>query len=137
EIAAQMSENDFYVAGTDVLADRFDLAITGLGGAGCDPNTGTPGVGPCLYFNPFGSSLTGTGTRNTPELFDYLFGVQSFNAHAELLTVEGFASRQLGDLAGGPVGLAVGAQYRADELSYDYDENSNNDNFLFLTGNPD
>ena len=33
--------------------------------------------------------------------------------------------------------MAVGAQYRGDELSYDYDENANRDNFLFLVGNPD
>jgi len=31
----------------------------------------------------------------------------------------------------------VGAQLRADELSYDYNDDANRDNFLFLTGNPD
>ena len=46
-------------------------------------------------------------------------------------------SRELGELGGGSVGMAVGAQYRGDELTYDYDENANRDNFLFLTGNPD
>jgi outer membrane receptor protein involved in Fe transport len=137
EIGAQMSENDFFVSAPDVLVDRFNNAIRGLGGASCNPTTGSPGVAPCAYFNPFGTSLTGTGTRNAPELFDWLIGFESFDAHSELASLEGFVSRELGNLGGGPVGMAVGAQYRGDELTYDYDENANRDNFLFLVGNPD
>ncbi len=137
EAGAQYSENKFFVEAPDVLVDRFDLAIRGLGGPGCDPAIGTPGVAPCAYFNPFGSALTGSGTPNSPALLADLIGFESFNAHSDLKTVEGFASRQLGDLAGGPIGLAVGAQYRGDEIDYDYDPNANRDNFLFLVGNPD
>ncbi|HVY63768.1 MAG TPA: TonB-dependent receptor [Gammaproteobacteria bacterium] len=137
ELGAQFSENDFSVAVPDVLVDHFNLAIQGLGGAGCNPATGTPGVGPCAYFNPFGTSLTGTGTPNTPAMFDYLLGFERFDAVSQLTSVEGFASRQLGELVGGPVGIAVGAQYRREALSYDYDDNANRDNYLFLTGNPD
>ena len=137
EISAQVSENDFFVSAPDVLVDRFNNAIRGLGGASCNPTSGTPGVAPCVYFNPFGTALTGTGTRNAPELFDWLIGFEQFDAHSELVSLEGFASRELGSLRGGPVGMAVGAQYRGDELTYDYDENANRDNFLFLIGNPD
>ena len=46
-------------------------------------------------------------------------------------------TRQFGELGGGPIGLAVGAQYRGDELTYDYNDDANRDNFLFLIGNPD
>jgi outer membrane receptor protein involved in Fe transport len=137
EVGTQYSENDFFVQAPDVLVDRFNPAIRGLGGAGCNPATGTPGVAPCVFFNPFGSALTGTGTRNSEALLDYLVGFESFDAHSELLTVEGFVTREVGSLSGGGVGIAVGAQYRGDELSYDYDENANRDNFLFLIGNPD
>ena len=137
DIAAQMSENDFFVSAPDVLVDRFNNAIRGLGGEGCNPTTGTPGTAPCVYFNPFGTSLTGTGTRNSPALFDYLIGFEQFDAHSELTSVEGVVSRELGSMGGGPAGMAVGAQYRGDELTYDYDENANRDNFLFLVGNPD
>ena len=137
EGAIQNSRNDFYVAAPDVLVDRFDLAIRGFGGFGCDPATGTAGVAPCAYFNPFGSALTGAGTPNTPALFAYLMGQESFNAVSELTTAEGFLSRQLGDIGGGPVSIAVGAQYRDEKISYDYDANANRDNFLFLVGNPD
>ncbi|HXS80450.1 MAG TPA: TonB-dependent receptor [Gammaproteobacteria bacterium] len=137
DVAAQLSENDFFVSAPDVLVDRFNNAIRGLGGEGCNPTAGTPGAAPCVYFNPFGTSLTGTGTRNSPELFDYLIGFEQFDAHSELTSVEGVVSRELGSMGGGPAGMAVGAQYRGDELTYDYDENANRDNFLFLVGNPD
>jgi outer membrane receptor protein involved in Fe transport len=137
EIGAQMSENEFFVSAPDVLVDRFNNAIRGLGGASCNPATGTPGVAPCVYFNPFGTSLTGTGTRNATELFDYLIGFEQFDAVSELASVEGVVSRELGNLSGGPAGMALGAQYRGEELTYDYDENANRDNFLFLVGNPD
>ena len=137
EGAVQHSENDFYVAAPDVLVDRFDLAIRGFGGTGCDATSGTPGVAPCAYFNPFGSALTGTGTRNSPALLDYIVGQESFDARSELTTAEGFVSRQFGELGGGPVSLAIGAQYRGEKISYDYDANANRDNFLFLVGNPD
>jgi iron complex outermembrane receptor protein len=137
DLGAQISENDFFVSAPDVLIDRFDNAIRGLGGAACNPTTGTPGAGACVYFNPFGSALTGTGTRNSPELFDWLIGFEQFDATSKLVSLEGVVSRELGALGGGPAGIAVGAQYRGDELSYDYDENANRDNFLFLIGNPD
>jgi iron complex outermembrane recepter protein len=137
QLGVQHSENDFLVAAPDVLVDRFDAAMQGLGGPGCDPATGTPGSGPCRYFNPFGSALTGTGTPNSPELLDHLLDFMRIDARSELFTIEGVASRQLGELRGGPAALAIGVQHRAEEIEYDYDENANRDNFIFLVGNPD
>ncbi len=72
-----------------MLKDRFDAALRGLGGFGCNPATGTPGVGPCDYYNPFGTALTGTGTRNSPELIAFLTGQESFDARSDLDIVEG------------------------------------------------
>jgi iron complex outermembrane receptor protein len=137
EVGLQHSENDFFVSAPDVLVDRFNNAIRGFGGPGCNPATGTRGVAPCVYFNPFGSALTGTGTRNSPELLSHLIGFESFDAHSELTSLEAFTSREIGELGGGFAGLAFGVQYRGDELTYDYDDNANRDNFLFLVGNPD
>ena len=137
DVGLQHSENDFFVSAPDVLVDRFNNAIRGLGGEGCNPTTGTRGVAPCVYFNPFGSALTGTGTRNSAALLSYLVGFESFDAHSELTSLEGYVTRELGELGGGFAGIAVGAQYRGDELTYDYDANANRDNFLFLVGNPD
>jgi outer membrane receptor protein involved in Fe transport len=137
EASVQLSENEFFLRAPDVLVDRFDDAIRGLGGPGCELTTGAPGAGGCGYFNPFGSALTGTGTPNSPALLDYLIGFYSYDSRSELATVEGFVSKPLGELAGGTAGIAVGAQYRGDEIEYDYDDNANRDNFLFITGNPD
>ncbi|HSG66062.1 MAG TPA: TonB-dependent receptor [Gammaproteobacteria bacterium] len=137
ELGLQTSRNEFFVAAPDVLVDRFDYAMQGLGGPGCDPLTGTPGVGDCAYFNPFGSALTGTGTVNSPALFDDLIAFLSFDAESELTTLDGLVTGELGELAGNPIGIAIGAQLRDASLSYDYNENANRDNFLFLVGNPD
>jgi outer membrane receptor protein involved in Fe transport len=137
DLGTTYSENKFFVQAPDVLKDRFSNAIRGLGGAQCNPATGTPGIAPCVYFNPFGTSLTGTGTQNSPDLLHYLIGYESFDAQSDLFTVETYVTRQLGDLKGGAIGLALGGQYRREELSYDYDDNANRDNFMFLIGNPD
>jgi len=137
EVALQKSRNEFFASAPDVLVDRFDLAIRGLGGPSCNPATGTPGVGQCLYFNPFGSALTGTGTVNSPALLDDLIGTLSFDAQSELLTVDGLLTGELGSIGGNPIGAAFGMQLREDELRYDYNDAANRDNFLFLVGNPD
>jgi outer membrane receptor protein involved in Fe transport len=133
----QLSENEFFVATEDILIDRFDLALRGLGGAGCDPATGTPGSGSCVYYNPFGTALTGPGTRNSPALLDHLLAFLSYTAKSELMTLEGVVVGEIGELAGGPAGIAIGAQFRDEELTYDYNEQANRDNFQFLVGNPD
>ena len=135
QFGAQFSENDFFVAAPDVLVDRFNAAMQGLGGPDCDG--GTPGVAPCLYFNPFGSAIIGTGTPNPPELIDHLLGFMQIDARSELLTIDGIVSRELGELRGGPAAIVVGAQHRDEEIAYDYDPNANADNFIFLVGNPD
>jgi outer membrane receptor protein involved in Fe transport len=131
------SENDFVVDAEDTLVDRFGYAMRGLGGSDCDPVAGTPGVGPCVYFNPFGTSLTGTGTANSPALFDYLLGQFNYTSKSSLDTMEFFAAGELGRFGAGSAGLAVGGQIRQEDISYDYDANANAGNFLFFTSVPD
>ena len=137
ELGLQKSENEIFLAAPDVLVDRFDFAIQGLGGPSCDPVTGAPGVGSCAYFNPFGSSLTGTGTLNSSAFLDDLVGFLSYEARNELLTLDGIVTGEFGELSGGPLGAAFGVQVRQAELTYDYNDEANRDNFLFLVGNPD
>jgi iron complex outermembrane receptor protein len=50
---------------------------------------------------------------------------------------EAFYSTELFELDGGAVGIAVGAQYRYQDLIQDYDSLSNQDKFTFVIGNPD
>jgi outer membrane receptor protein involved in Fe transport len=131
------STNDFAVTAEDVLIDRFGLAIRGLGGPACNPTTGTPGAGNCMYFNPWGSALTGTGTRNSPALFEDIFGDFSYDAESELTTIDGFVTGLFGEFRRNPIGVALGAQVRSEEIAYDYDPNSNSGNFFFFAANPD
>jgi iron complex outermembrane recepter protein len=133
----QWSGNKIFIEAEDVLSDRFALAMNGFGGADCDPQTGTPGDGACLYFNPFGSALTGSGTVNSASLYDHLLGTEQIHARTELLTAGALASALFGDLRGGPVGVAIGVQHRDESIRYQYDEQANNDNYMFLIGNPD
>ena len=137
ETGLTASQNDFSITARDVLVDRFGAAIRGLGGSGCGPGAGAPGAGPCAYFNPFGSALTGTGTLNTAALLKDLFGDFHQDANSKLASLDGHVSGELGSIAGGPVGIAAGVQLRREEIDYDYDANSNAGNFLFFAANPD
>ena len=63
-IAVSWSKRERYTTGVDMYVERMALAFDGLGGPNCDPATGTPGQGGCLYFTPFSngwatSALTG------------------------------------------------------------------------------
>lgn len=134
------SSNDFRLEAEDTLAEEFQRALLGLGGEDCVGTLGVdiaPGMGPCSFFNPFGSSLTGAGTINTPEMYDYITAPVIIDAEAELQTVTALASGDVFSMPGGDAGLAVGVQSREESLNYDYDENSNQENFIFFTGNPD
>ena len=137
DAAVTLSENEFEVRTEDTLIDRFSLAMQGLGGPACDPATGVAGVAPCGWFNPFGSALTGTGTINSDALLDDITGNFSYRASSELMTLDGLIAGRLGTINGSPVELAAGVQFRDEQLTYDYDANTNNDNFLFFAGIPD
>lgn len=133
----QRSRNAFFVTAKDTVTDRLRSALVGLGGPDCDPATGTPGVGDCLFLNPWGSALTGTGTVNSPELIDYLQGPYDIDANTRLTTLDGVISGDFGELPGGPAGVAVGVQARDEESHSDYSEIANRDGFMFVVGNPD
>lgn len=137
EAGFTLSENEFRVTAEDVLVDRFDAAIRGFAEAGCEPPVAPAEGVPYCWFNPFGTALTGEGTINSPELLDWLIGRFDFDAKSELATLDGVVTGEIGELAGGAAGLAVGVQARADEIAYDYDENANAGNYLFFAANPD
>ena len=52
------SKRERDIGGSDMYIERMAFAFDGLGGAGCDPATGTSGVGPCEYYNPFSNALS-------------------------------------------------------------------------------
>lgn len=137
DVGFQRSRNEFFLGAEDTVKDRLYSALIGFGGADCDPAAGAPGIGACRYFNPFGSSLTGTGTVNTPELIDHIQGPYTIDANTRLTTFDGVVTGNFGALPGGPAGIAVGAQVREEETHSDYSELANRDAFMFVVGNPD
>ncbi|WP_244612169.1 TonB-dependent receptor domain-containing protein [Iodidimonas gelatinilytica] len=145
------AQNDFTLSAQDTLASEFFFALNGLGGENCDQLTGTPGVGNCQFFNPFASSFTApegatvinptTGlpvpVANSDEIFDFVLGRNLLDMDSDLLVVDTVLSGDLGDtlrLPGGPIGVAIGGQFRHEEFGMDADSNSNNGNFLFVSG---
>ncbi len=135
EVSYTNATNDFLFSVEDVIKSEFTLALNGLGGQGCDPISGTPGVGVCEYFNPFASSFT--TSPNSQNVIDSFSGLQTIDSNSDLEVLEGFASFDVFDMDGGVAGLAVGMQYRKEALAQDYDALSNQDSFTFLIGNPD
>ena len=135
EISYTNAVNDFLFSVEDVIESEFLLALNGLGGQGCDPITGTAGEGLCEYFNPFSSSFT--SSPNSQNVIDSFSGLQVIDSRSTLEVIEGFASFDVFEMGGGTAGIAIGAQYREEGLSQDYDALSNQDNFTFVIGNPD
>jgi iron complex outermembrane receptor protein len=123
-------------------------AVQGFGGPGCkwnfvqgvatDPSI-QPGVGACQYWNPFASRLIADPNNtsrinpndpasplvrdlyNSPELLDWMmFGGQNIN-EAEFRSFEFLTTGELWEMGGGATGIALGAQYRRQELSIGVD----------------
>ncbi len=152
EISFTRGSNEFNIMTEDTVTDRFQCALSGFQsvpavpglteGTDCtsaNPNltlggATIPSVG--TFFNPFSTSITG-GLPNDPELLDYIIEFSERNYESDLTVVEGFVSQELFDLPAGPVGIAVGAQYRDNDLSQTVNQLNLNDAFSFLVGGRD
>src|SRR5690606_28527050 len=69
------SVNEAFSQNRGVVPERAANAFRGLGGYGCNPATGTPGVGDCRYYNPFASqyfAAPGDPAYNDPALLDFM-----------------------------------------------------------------
>ena len=121
----------------DTIGSAVQNALNGLGGAGCNPATGTPGVGGCQYFNPFGSAYLGTGTTNSVALIDSLIGSTGLRGAATLTTADASTSGEALAWAGGSVDVAVGAQYRRSGFRHDWSDLVNRGDLLTAGVSPD
>lgn len=121
----------------DTIKSKLINALNGLGGPGCNPATGTPGVGSCHYFNPFGSAYLGTGTANSPELIRSLIGYSDMHGKASLMTVDGLVSGDLFQLGGETVQAALGVQYRRSTFRHDWSDLINAGELITLGQAPD
>jgi iron complex outermembrane receptor protein len=125
DAAVTYMENEGTVVTNDLLVNRLQNGLRGLGGPGCNPATGTPGVGPCGWFNPFTNAIPVSkangatnpfyvaAVANDPNLVQWIYGTYT-NVNTNRLFVADFVLN--GDmpfeLAGGPVQWAAGVQYR-------------------------
>jgi iron complex outermembrane receptor protein len=135
--AATVSRQHVAYDKPDVIGSALQAALNGLGGAGCNPTTGTPGAGLCRWFNPFGSATLGTGTANGPDLIDSLIGSTGLRGAAGLTTVEVEADRRLAEGAWGTLDLAVGAEARESRFRHDWSDLVNAGELLTAGQSPD
>jgi len=126
ETAFTYAERERLLDGEDTRTERMAFALDGLGGEGCDPVTGTPGVGPCRYFNPFSNAIRRSAINgvinpqydpavaNSPELFKWLITDTASVVTNKVFVFDGVMSGQLPwfELPGGEIGWAVGTQVR-------------------------
>ncbi len=119
--------NSHYLYGWDSSGVMIELALRGLGGAGCQWQTAAPGSPGCLWLNPMSNAIQSApingvasnpgynaAVANTKELADWLMIKQ------ERFLTSQFAEVNFGldgalpafDIGAGAVKWAVGGQYR-------------------------
>lgn len=113
----------------DIVVNRLQLALRGLGGPGCNAATGSPGVGPCMWFNPFSNGIATSGYDGRPNPLDLGNTNPAVVNSSEVIKwmgdfrIEDRTSTLLvGDLVfngkfplelgGGPIAWAIGGQVR-------------------------
>ncbi|ADM08692.1 hypothetical protein PB2503_03077 [Parvularcula bermudensis HTCC2503] len=142
EMSYVYGQNEHVLMTPDVIADRFQCSlfgfdattaalygITSCGAVATDAAAaGVAGE----TFNPFATSFT--VAPNSDELVDFLIGTQVRETKSELNVINALVSTDLAELAAGPVSIAIGTQYRKEELEGNFDEISLNDGFGFLIG---
>lgn len=124
----------------DTVVDRLQLALRGLGGENCNRAANTPGRNGCLFFNPFSNAIqrnpiTGqvnpgfnAAVANSNEVFEYFLKPSFSRLTNELFVADALLSGATGlELGGGPVGFAVGAQYRKENAQGRYGFFNNRD----------
>lgn len=125
------SEVDFHRY--SLFIDRYQDALNGFGGPNCNPANGTAGVGDCMYFNPFISSLlpdastvwAGGSLANDSAVVDWMGSVEAigrfFNTEIQGIDLALTVDTGL-ELAGGGVFVVLGGEHRQEEASVDYNE---------------
>ena len=120
EVSANYSKNNSDVGNGDTVISRVEAALAGNGGAG-----GTD------FYSPFGSAT------NPPGLIDFFLQPSLQQGTASLSTVELLTTGDLFEMSAGAVGMAVGFQYRYEDLEVDLDDILNADDFFTLPGGDD
>jgi iron complex outermembrane receptor protein len=138
DIAVSYSKRKRAIEFTDMAVERMAFALDGLGGSGCTPSTGVPGVGPCEYYNPFAnavesSAVTGQANpdfdpsvANSEDMINWLYDVGRSETDNELIVVDAvFSGETALQLGGGAMGWAAGIQARREKFDFRISDNYN------------
>jgi len=116
DTSVSYSSNNVKESSPTVVQQRFADAINGLGGPSCDIATGTPGVGDCMWFNPFSTRWSNPALANDPSVEEFMRSSNDLDQTADLLVVDAVVSGDLWDIGAGTVMGAFGVQYRDESL---------------------
>jgi iron complex outermembrane receptor protein len=114
DFAASYGSTTNQLTGEDVLIDRWAAANWGMGGPECDPETGTPGVPPCYFWNNFYTGWTSSdpALRNRGDVFEWMNGdTGSKSQFDELHAYADFSGATSLKLGGGPMAWAAGYEF--------------------------
>ena len=139
----------------DTLRSEFALALAGFGGTGCNfaPSTNLlgnvnpldvsdrsidnsqAGQGNCSFFVPGSRAFLNPALANDIDVINSFNGRLKDTTTTSLYIIDGVVSGELFELPAGPVGMAVGLQFRRE--TYDVSRNADSvrpDRFNFLAG---
>ncbi len=135
DTALTFMENKGINVTNDLLVNRIQRALNGLGGPACDFRTGTPGVGNCQFLNPFSNAIPrsaiygatnpyfNSAVANDPQLVKYLYGTYTQVSTNQILVADAVATGETPiQLPGGQIAWAVGAQYRFERNQDDWSD---------------
>lgn len=113
------------------LTEQLTRALNGYGGPTCNVN-GPRNANGCEYFNIYGNSVFATGANdpraNSQSVINYVSPKLNDRYESSLLVADAILSGTVAELPAGPIGLAVGYQYRKSTLMLDFDANKNVNN---------
>ncbi len=138
-LAYSVDEN--LLVSRDALVGRLQRSLNGLGGPDCPLTGGVPGVGPCMFFNPFASAIEtnifsgeanptyDAAIANDPrfgnndlDFINWLTPELNAISRTRLLTWDTVLDGDLPiELGGGSVEWAAGVQFRRTYLEVEVD----------------
>ncbi|HEY5654865.1 MAG TPA: TonB-dependent receptor, partial [Woeseiaceae bacterium] len=133
DASVSFSSSNVKESSPTVLQQEFSDALDGLGGPNCNTATGTPGVGDCMWFNPF--STRWSSIPNDPAVEQHMRSSNDHDMTADLMVFDLVLTRDLWETDNGTVQSAFGLQYRNESLDSKRNlEATIPDTFIFVGG---
>lgn len=114
----------------DMIKANLPLALNGYGGPDCGVtdfanSSVAPGQGLCHFYNPFMSAglpnATELGVANNGDMVEWLSPNRLDTFQNTFTSADFLVTGEVGELAGGPIGIAGGIAYRRESMERDSD----------------